>query len=83
MKNFKPITELRNYKEILEQVKDNAPVYLTREGKSEYAIVKVEDLEKLQSTITLLSEIEKGEQSARDKKWISADEVDDYFSLKG
>lgn len=81
MKNFKPITELRNYKEILEEVKDNAPVYLTREGKSEYAILKVGDLEKLQSTITLLSEIEKGEKSAREKGWRTTEEVDSMFGI--
>lgn len=75
MTNIKPISDLRNYTEVLNEVKEDSPVYLTRNGRGEYAIVKISDLDKLKATITLLTMLEEGERSAREEGWISADEV--------
>ncbi|MBW8383211.1 MAG: type II toxin-antitoxin system prevent-host-death family antitoxin [Youngiibacter sp.] len=81
MPNIKPISDLRNYTEVLSEVKENSPVYLTRNGRGEYAIIKLEDLDRLKSTIRLLSKIEEGEKSAREKGWISADDVEAMLGL--
>ena len=42
MPNIKPISDLRNYTEVLKEVSTNQPVYLTRNGRGAYAIVEVE-----------------------------------------
>ena len=81
MPNIKPISDLRNYTELLHEVKENNPVYLTRNGRGEYAIVKLEDLEKLKATVRLLTQLEAGEKSAREEKWISADEAEEMLGL--
>jgi prevent-host-death family protein len=81
MPNIKPISDLRNYTEVLSEVKENSPVYLTRNGRGEYAIIKLEDLDRLKSTIRLLSKIEEGEKSAREEGWISADDVEAMLGL--
>jgi len=81
MPNIKPISDLRNYTELLHEVKENSPVYLTRNGRGEYAIVKLEDLEKLKATVRLLTELEAGEKSAREEGWLSADEVEKKLGL--
>lgn len=47
MPNIKPISDLRNYTEVLKEVKINQPVYLTRNGRGAYAIVDVDELERL------------------------------------
>ena len=39
MLNIKPISDLRNYTEVLNEVKEDGPVYLTRNGWGEYAIM--------------------------------------------
>lgn len=81
MPNIKPISDLRNYTELLHEVKENSPVYLTRNGRGEYAIVKLEDLEKLKATVRLLTELEAGEKSAREEGWLSVDEVEEKLGL--
>lgn len=76
MLNIKPISDLRNYTEVLKEVKENSPVYLTRNGRGEYAIMKLNELDKLKATIRLLTKLEEGEKSAGEKGWLSADDVD-------
>ncbi len=81
MPNIKPISDLRNYTEVLSEVKENSPVYLTRNGRGEYAIIKLEELDKLKSTIRLLTKLEEGEKSAREEGWVSADDVEAMLGL--
>ena len=81
MPNIKPISDLRNYTEVLNEVKEDSPVYLTRNGRGEYAIMKLEDLDKLKSTIKLLSKLEEGEMSAREEGWLSAKDVETAIGL--
>ena len=64
MPNIKPVSDLRNYTEVLNEVNEGNPVYLTRNGRGEYAIIKISELEKLKATIRLLADIEEGEKSA-------------------
>ncbi len=42
MPNIKPISDLRNYTEVLKEVQEDHPVFLTRNGRGEFAIVKIE-----------------------------------------
>ncbi|HHX12310.1 MAG TPA: type II toxin-antitoxin system prevent-host-death family antitoxin [Clostridiales bacterium] len=81
MPNIKPVSDLRNYTEVLNEVKEDSPVYLTRNGRGEYAIIKIKELDKLKSTIRLLAKLEEGEKSAREKGWISADDVESTLGL--
>ena len=62
MPNIKPISDLRNYTEVLKEVSTNQPVYLTRNGRGAYAIVEVDELDRLKATIKLLAKLEEGEQ---------------------
>lgn len=81
MPNIKPISDLRNYTEVLNEVKEDSPVYLTRNGRGEYAIIKLKELDKLKSTIRLLAKLEEGEKSAREKGWLSAEDVEAALGL--
>lgn len=73
MPNIKPISDFRNYTEVLKEVKDNNPVYLTRNGRGEYAIVKIGELDRLRASVALLAQLEEGEKSARENGWVSAE----------
>lgn len=75
MPNIKPVTDLSNYDEVLRDVDYGEPVYLTREGRGCYVILDINEFEKINATIKLMNELEKGEQSAREKGWIKSDEV--------
>ncbi|TGY95888.1 prevent-host-death protein [Petralouisia muris] len=51
-------------------------VYLTSGNGGDFAIVSRKELEKLHAIKTLFSEIAKGEASARQEGWLSADNVE-------
>ncbi|MCH5250718.1 MAG: type II toxin-antitoxin system Phd/YefM family antitoxin, partial [Lachnospiraceae bacterium] len=78
---IKPISDLRNYTEVLKEVKADQPVYLTRNGKGVYAIVDINELDRLKASIKLLAKLEEGERSAREKGWMTADEVEAALGL--
>lgn len=81
MPNIKPISDLRNYTDVLREVRDNNPVYLTRNGRGEYAIVKIGELDRLRASVALMAQLEVGEKSAREGGWISADDVETALGL--
>ena len=60
MPNTKPISDLRNYSEVLHDVAVGAHVFLTKNGRERYAIVDMQDYEKTQATIRLMNELAKG-----------------------
>ncbi len=76
MPNIKPVSDLRNYTEVLKEVSSGSPVYLTKNGRGEYAIVKMQELDELRAIKGLYAELEKGEVSARKQGWLSSDEVE-------
>lgn len=76
MPNIKPISDLRNYTEVLKEVTENCPVYLTRNGRGEYAIVKMADFDRMKASLQLLAKLWEGEKSAQEKGWLTADEVE-------
>ena len=81
MTNIKPISDLRNYTQVLNEVREDSPVYLTRNGQGEYAIIKIKELEKLKASVRLLAQLEVGEKSAREQGWLSADDVEARLGL--
>lgn len=54
------VSELRNYNNILSQVKIGEPVILTKNGKGTHAIIDINDIEemkKLKAYVTLFDEL--------------------------
>ena len=76
MPNIRPVSDLKNYDDVLEQVAFGAPVFLTREGRGRYALVDILDYEKTRATITLMSQLAEGERSGREKGWLSIEDVE-------
>lgn len=75
MPNIKPISDLRNYSDVLRDVSEGAPVFLTKNGRGCYAILDMQDYEKTQATLKLMGELAKGKKSGEMKGWLSSDEV--------
>ncbi len=80
MPNIKPVSDLRNYNEVLRDVENGEPVFLTKNGRGRYVILDIEEFEKIKAEMKLMSELEKGERSAREKGWISFSEVEKEFA---
>lgn len=82
MPNIKPISDLRNYSDVLREVSVGAPVFLTKNGRGRYAIVDIQDYEKTQATLQLMSEIAKGKKTGEEKGWLSSADMKAYFREK-
>ena len=81
MPNIKPISELRNYGELLREVTVGSPVFLTKNGHGRYAVMDMHDYEKMQTTLELMNEIAKGRRSGEEQGWIDADEVESRLGI--
>ena len=78
MPNIKPISDLRNYSEVLHDVAVGAPVFLTKNGRGRYAILDIQDYEKTQATLRLMSELAKGRKSGETEGWLSSEEMREH-----
>ena len=81
MPNIKPVSDLRNYNEVLNDIAVGEPVFLTKNGRGRYAILDIKEYEKLHAELKLLSELKKGEHSAKEKGWLSLSEVEKELGL--
>lgn len=79
MPNIKPVSDLRNYNEVLRDVASSEPVFLTKNGRGRYVIMDIDEYEKINAALKLMSELEKGERSAREKGWIPFAEIEKEF----
>lgn len=83
MPTIAPVSDLRNYGNVLEKVKTGSPVYLTRNGHGAYSIRDMKDEEnfqKAEAMIQLMSELNAGIRSAEEAGWVSEDEFRSHFN---
>ena len=76
MPNIVPVSDLRNYNKVLRNIDVGQPVFLTKNGRGRYAILDMDEYEKTQAKIRLMSELAKGEKSGRENGWLNIDEIE-------
>lgn len=81
MPNIKPVSDLRNYTEVLRDIAVGEPVFLTKNGRGRYAIVDMEEYEKTKAVIKLMGELSKGEQAAKEKGWTDIADVEKMLGI--
>ena len=85
MPNIKPISELRNYTEVLKEVDDTRRVYLTRIGHGEYCILtmkEIDELDKFKAAYELFIKLKHAEERSEREGWIEADELEKELGVK-
>lgn len=82
MPTILPISDLRNYTDVLNRVDVDKPVYLTRNGRGTYVISRLDDYDKEATVESLLAEIRQGESSAKNSKAIPITEVAKKLDLQ-
>ena len=82
MPNIKPISDLRNYTEVLRDVAVDAPVFLTKNGRGRYAILDMREYERLRAEQTLAGELNRGRRSGEEGGWLDAESVRAHFASK-
>jgi len=78
MPNIKPVSDLRNYGEVLRDVAVGQPVFLTRNGHGRYAVLDMEEYrqyEKLLAMQKLMQELELGRRSGEEHGYINSEDV--------
>ena len=81
MPNIKPVSDLRNYTEVLRDIAVGEPVFLTKNGRGRYAIVDIEEYERTKAVLKLIGELSKGEKSAQEKGWAEIAEVEKMLGV--
>ena len=81
MPNIKPVSDLRNYTEVLKDISSDSPVYLTKNGRGRYVILDMEDYERKEATLKLMMELEKGRISGEKEGWHSLKEIWQEFGI--
>ena len=79
MPSIKPISDLRNYTDVLKEVDVASRVYLTRNGHGEYGILtmaEIDELDRYRAAYTLFSKLQKAEERAEKEGWIDADDLE-------
>jgi antitoxin Phd len=81
MPNIKPISDLRNYNEVLKDICALDPVLLTKNGRGKYAILDMEEYEHTQAIIKLRQELAKGEKLAKENGFKDILEVEKILGI--
>jgi prevent-host-death family protein len=81
MPNIKPISVLRNYSEILNNVTSGEPLFLTKNGHGKYAVLEISDYERMQARLKLISDLTVGEAEANELGWQSLEDLKKMMNL--
>ena len=85
MPNIKPVSDLRNYADVLRDVAIGHPVFLTRNGHGRYAILDMEEYqeyERMKAMQWLMGELEKGRRSGEEEGYFTLEEVEKELGIK-
>ncbi|MBQ7721952.1 MAG: prevent-host-death protein [Kiritimatiellae bacterium] len=82
MPTIKPISELRNYPDILKDIGVGSPVFLTKNGTGRYVILDIEDYAIIEARERLSNELIRGRISGEVDGWIGKEAVRSRFAEK-
>ena len=78
MAQIVPVSDLRDYKKVLDRVEEGAPVYLTVNGRGRYTIRDIEEdegIERTKAMLRLMCELQEGRASGEREGYLSAEEI--------
>jgi prevent-host-death family protein len=82
MPNIKPISDLRNYNEVLRDIAIGEPVFLTKNGRGKFAIIDINEYEKMKASLKLLSQLARGEQAGKEEGWLTIEELETALGIE-
>lgn len=76
MANILPVSDLRDYNEVLKNCRKDEPVYLTKNGRGRFVVLDIEDYEHNRAEKKLLMELQEAEEAVKDGEgWLDLDEL--------
>lgn len=82
MPAIKPISDLRNYNEVLKDCVDGEPVFLTKNGHGKFVIQDIRSYEKQQAVFYILKKIAEAEDAIKTgDEWLTIEDLEKRFGL--
>ena len=76
MASILPVSDLRNYNEVLKNCQIGEPVFLTKNGRGRFVVLDIEDYEKDRAERKLLMKLQEAEEIVKDGNgWLSLEEL--------
>lgn len=76
MATILPVSDLRNYNEVLKNCRKGEPIYLTKNGRGRFVVIDIEDYERDRAEKKLLMELQEAEEAVKDGEgWLNLDEL--------
>lgn len=76
MATILPVSDLRNYNEVLKKCRTGDPVFLTRNGRGRFVVLDIEDYEHDLAEKKLLLKLKEAEDAVQDGEgWLSLEEL--------
>ena len=76
MASILPVSDLRNYNEVLKNCHKGEPVYLTKNGRGRFVVMDIEDYERERAEKKLLVKLQEAEGDAKEEKeWLDLNEL--------
>ena len=82
MPMIKPVSELRNYPEVLKEVGVGHPVYLTKNGTGRYVLIDIADYANVEAATQLSFELMRGRTSGETNGWIGKEQMRQHFARR-
>ena len=83
MANILPVSDLRNYNEVLKNCHVGEPVFLTKNGRGRFVVMDIEDYERDKAERKLLMMLQEAEDAVKDEKeWMTLEEAKSKFGVK-
>lgn len=71
-----PVSDLRNYNEVLKNCSVGEPVFLTKNGRGRFVLLDIADFERDRAEKKLLAKLQEAEEAVADESnWLSLDEL--------
>ncbi|ATW24463.1 type II toxin-antitoxin system prevent-host-death family antitoxin [Candidatus Formimonas warabiya] len=82
MPNIKPVSDLRNYNEVLRSCQVGEPVFLTKNGRGRYVLLDMQEYEKQQAVIKLLSKLSEAEGAIKTgEEWKTLEDLKNILEV--
>lgn len=82
MPNILPVSDLRNYNEVLKKCQAGEPVFLTKNGRGKFVVMDIEDYEREKAEKKLLMKLQEAEDAVQDNgSWMSFDELKAFIGV--
>lgn len=76
MPNILPVSDLRNYNEVLKHCQAGEPVFLTKNGRGRFVVLDIEDYERSIAERKLLMKLKEAEEKIKDGNgWLNLEEL--------